>query len=126
MGRRKILVTLDGAPLFGGPITDNSLATGTVGLYSWSSEGVAFDEIRVTSLDPTPSLALAQPTVPAPGFFGFAITGPGGPRYRIETSTNLTDWTALTNIPAVLGTLDFTNSLPPGLPVRRFFRVVIP
>ncbi len=38
---------LDGVQLFGGPIEDASLGRGTVALYSWGSEGVAFDNVVV-------------------------------------------------------------------------------
>ncbi len=46
----QIQAFVDGEDLFGGPITDSDLANGTVGLYSWGSAGVRFDNVEVTSL----------------------------------------------------------------------------
>ena len=43
-------VRVDGAPLFGGPITDSDLATGSVALYSWGNAGSRFDDVVVTTV----------------------------------------------------------------------------
>lgn len=42
-----ITILLDGNPLFGGTIKDRSLGKGTIGLYSWGSKGVTFDNLGV-------------------------------------------------------------------------------
>ncbi|HKQ36657.1 MAG TPA: Ig-like domain-containing protein, partial [Verrucomicrobiae bacterium] len=55
----QITASVDGEPLFGGPVTDASLAAGTVGLYCWGNEGATFDNVWVVpdgeSLGPPPS-----------------------------------------------------------------------
>ena len=43
-------VRVDGAPLFGGPVTDSALPTGSVGLYSWGNDGSRFDGVVVTAV----------------------------------------------------------------------------
>jgi hypothetical protein len=45
-------VRVDGAPLFGGPITDNTFATGSLALYSWGNAGTMFDDVVVTATTP--------------------------------------------------------------------------
>jgi len=58
-----INVLLNGAVLFGGTITDsNSLGAGTVALYSWGSQGVFFNTLRVTPLYRWPRLTIQSPT----------------------------------------------------------------
>ena len=57
--------------LFGGTITDNSLQTGTVALYSWGSEGVFFNNLQVIPLQCTPRVSISSPTN------GAAIAQPG-------------------------------------------------
>jgi hypothetical protein len=43
-------VQVDGAPLFGGPVADNALATGSVALYSWGNQNSIFDDVVVNAL----------------------------------------------------------------------------
>jgi hypothetical protein len=43
-------VRVDGAPLFGGPVTDNALATGSVALYSWGNQNSIFDNVQVSTV----------------------------------------------------------------------------
>ena len=43
----QITVVQDGVTRFGGPVTDGSLATGTVGLYSWGQQNAYFDDVIV-------------------------------------------------------------------------------
>ncbi len=54
-----IKASIDGEILFGGPVTDASFATGSIGLYCWGNEGVTFDNVWVVpdgeSLGPPPS-----------------------------------------------------------------------
>jgi len=47
-----ITIYKDGRPLFGGTLYDDSLDHGTVGFYSWGSEGTNFDNVVV--LQPCP------------------------------------------------------------------------
>ena len=43
----EIKASIDGEVLFGGPVTDSSLRTGTIGLYCWGNEGITFDNVWV-------------------------------------------------------------------------------
>jgi Ca2+-binding RTX toxin-like protein len=45
---------IDGKAVFGTPVDDRTLANGTVGLYAWGSEDLAFDDVLVTDLTATP------------------------------------------------------------------------
>jgi hypothetical protein len=42
---------IDGKAVFGTPIEDRTLESGTIGLYAWASEDLAFDDVVVTLLD---------------------------------------------------------------------------
>ncbi len=44
-------VRVNGAPLFGGPITDSALATGSVALYSWGNQNSIFDNVVVDAVN---------------------------------------------------------------------------
>ncbi len=61
---QKISAFINGDEIFAYAIEDRSHEAGTVGLYSWASEGVAFDDVTVIGLN-----AVAEPIVaPAPDF----------------------------------------------------------
>ena len=42
----QITAKLNGTVLFGGPLADGSLLSGTVGLYSWGSQSLTFDNVQ--------------------------------------------------------------------------------
>jgi Ca2+-binding RTX toxin-like protein len=42
---------IDGKAVFGTPVEDRTLEAGTIGLYAWASEDIAFDDVVVTLLD---------------------------------------------------------------------------
>jgi hypothetical protein len=71
MTNSQITVLLNGAILFGNTIIDNSLKTGTVALYSWGSQGVVFNNLKVTTLQRFPRVTISSPTN------GAAIVQPG-------------------------------------------------
>ncbi|MGA2786040.1 MAG: Ig-like domain-containing protein [Verrucomicrobiota bacterium] len=72
MTNNQIAVLLNGTILFGGTITDsNNLASGTVALYSWGSEGVFFNNLQVIPLQCTPRVSISSP------INGSAISQPG-------------------------------------------------
>jgi len=48
-------------------------------------------------------------------------SGQPGATYVIETSTNLTGWTAFTNLVATNGVMEL-NIVPPANDLQRFFR----
>jgi len=58
----EITVLLNGTVLFGGAITDSDLKAGTVAPYSWGSQGVFFNTLRVTPLCRWPRLTIQSPT----------------------------------------------------------------
>lgn len=126
--RNRIEVTLDGFILFGGPVWDGSLAAGSVALYSWASEGVSFGEVQVTPLDQPPRVVMEHPVMDSSGRLSFFVTGSPRAFCRMETSTDMLSWMAVTNVSPFRGRLGFTypvpNMDPPGS--RQFFRVVIP
>jgi hypothetical protein len=82
------------------------------------------------SLSATQSFFVAVNPLSPPGFsrvsttgghFSFSISGPSGPDYAVEYSTNLTQWitTFITNSPAVPYVWTDTNSAAP----QRFYRI---
>jgi Ca2+-binding RTX toxin-like protein/3',5'-cyclic AMP phosphodiesterase CpdA len=50
----KMQAYVNGEPVFAYDIEDHNLEAGTVGLYSWGSAGVAFDDLNVVSLADVP------------------------------------------------------------------------
>lgn len=58
----QINVTLNGDILFEGAVTDQGCHAGTVGLYSWASQGVFFNNVRVTPLPLLPVVTISSPT----------------------------------------------------------------
>lgn len=46
----QIQVFQDGKDIFGGPVTDNSLTTGTVAMYCWGNQNSYFDDVSVYPL----------------------------------------------------------------------------
>jgi len=62
----QIKVSVDGEPLFGGPVSDSSFLSGTIGLYCWGNEGVTFDNVWVVpageSLGPPPASTNTAPS----------------------------------------------------------------
>jgi hypothetical protein len=105
-----VLVSLDGAPLFQGPIRDSSLAAGTVALYSWGSAGVTFDDVRVTPFNQPAHLSIIKRSDGAVQVEGTVVPGNN---YALEVTTDLLHWTPaawLTNAGSVAR---FTNAAPP-------------
>jgi hypothetical protein len=80
MTNSEITVLLNGVVLFGGTITDNSLKAGTVALYSWGSQGVFFNNLKVTPLLRSPRVTISSPTNGAtiiqPGPVTIAVDAP--------------------------------------------------
>jgi hypothetical protein len=64
-------VRVDGVSLFGGPITDGALATGSVALYSWGNQHSIFDAVVVDALGGGGTQAL---TVAKAGTGGGTVT----------------------------------------------------
>ncbi len=59
----KLTAWIDGMEVFGTDVEDRTLETGTVGLYAWSSENLAFDDVVVTDLaDPLEGANIVEAT----------------------------------------------------------------
>ena len=71
-------------------------------------------------VNPLSALGISNVSV-AGGQFSFSVSGPSGPDYAIETSTNLTHWSNvfITNSPALPFVWTDTNFAAP----QRFYRV---
>jgi 3',5'-cyclic AMP phosphodiesterase CpdA len=53
----RVQAWLDGEAVFAAPAETGLPPGGTIGLYSWGSEGVAFDDVTVIRLEPVPEAA---------------------------------------------------------------------
>jgi 3',5'-cyclic AMP phosphodiesterase CpdA len=75
---QKISAFIDGSEIFAYAIEDRTHEAGTVGLYSWGSAGVAFDDVTVIGLD-----AVAEPAMLP--VLAFLQGGGGSPQGSIAT-----------------------------------------
>jgi len=57
--------------------------------------------------------------------FRLTLTGEWSAPYRIDHSTNLTEWSPLTTLTNTFGTVQFTDGAGTNLP-QRFYRAVTP
>ena len=64
-------------------------------------------------------------SVARPGQFAYTLQVESGRTYRIETSSNLTNWTEITNFLSTATTITFTNPIPAGSS-NLFFRARTP
>jgi hypothetical protein len=116
MTNSEITVLLNGVVLFGGTITDNSLKAGTVALYSWGSQGVFFNNLKVTPLHRSPRVTISSPasgvtiTQPAPVSIAVDAFDPDGSIRKVNLFWGTSILAALTNTPCLF---QWTN-LPPG------------
>ena len=81
----------------------------------------------VATLTLTPSVPLQFTSIAAlpDGKVSLGLTGDPGFNVLLQTSTNLLDWSALTNLLNPTGTLSFTNEPAAGVPYQ-FFRARYP
>jgi 3',5'-cyclic AMP phosphodiesterase CpdA len=75
----KLSAFLNGEALFAYAIEDRGIEAGTVGLYSWGSEGVAFDDVRVVGLDATEEPVATPELIFLQGVGGFPPGRPAPP-----------------------------------------------
>jgi hypothetical protein len=112
----EVTCLLNGAVLFGGPVTDSSLKAGTVALYAWGSQGVFFNNLRVTPLRHFPRVIISSPvsgatiTQPDPVSIVVDAFDPDGSIRKVSLFWGTTILAAFTNIPCAF---QWTN-LPPG------------
>jgi len=90
-----------------------------VGFIAGSSGG---DYLVLQYVQP-PGIGLSSPTVLPNGQFRFTLAGDGGRIHTIQASTNLVNWTALTNLASVTATNQFTDPTAPDFS-RRLYRAV--
>ena len=117
MTNSDITVLLNGTVLFGGTITDsNSLKAGTVALYSWGSQGVFFNNLKVTPLHRFPRVTVSSPTngavfvQPAPIPITVDASDPDGHITQVYLFQGTSRLVTLTNAPYVF---QWTN-MPSG------------
>ena len=81
----------------------------------------------VATLTLTPSLPLQFTSIAAlpDGQVSLVLAGDPGFGIQLQASTNLTDWSALTNLANPTGTLVFTNAPAAEVPYQ-FFRALYP
>jgi hypothetical protein len=101
----EINVLLNGLALFGGTITNSGLPGGTVGLYSWGSQGAFFSNLKVTLLHRSPRLTICSPTnndtfyQPGPVTVAVDATDPDGVVKKVNLYWNSSLLATLTNAP---------------------------
>ena len=78
----QLTVMLNGASPFGTALLDDSFPTGTVALYSWASQGLAFDDVFVWPVNYPPVVRINQPLA------GASIGGPANLTISIDASDN--------------------------------------
>jgi hypothetical protein len=74
---------------------------------------------------PTPLIVTASMTSPANGFTMTWNSVPGQ-TYQVDVSTNLTQWSAVTNVTAIATTASYTDPAPMSSQTSRFFRLQAP
>jgi len=72
-----------------------------------------------------PPIILSQPAWLAGGAFGFNVSGAAGQSYQIVASTNLLDWSLVTNLVATNNQFEFVDPSA-GNYSQRFYRVNLP
>ncbi len=115
----------NGAPISGATNTSLSLTnvqttnSGTYHVVVTSPAGSVPSAVATLAVGTHPLLLNAR-TVPQ-GVFAFTLSGTPGAVYLIEGSTNLLNWTPLTRVTNIAGTVDFTDTPASGL-FGRFYR----
>ena len=69
---------------------------------------------------------LMSPQINSNGTFDFILSGNAGYNYRIETSTNLSNWTVLATLSNSSGELHFTDTNSLATPFRAYRAQLIP
>ena len=70
-----LTVRIDGSTIF--TVTDSSLASGTIALYTWGNQGSHFDDIRVTPPPPPPTGTLLIEDFTDGNFLGWSVIDDG-------------------------------------------------
>ena len=78
--------------------------------------------VKYVQSAPAPFRLTASPTLPG-GQFSFTLLGEPGRNYTIQASTDLVNWSAVTNFISATGTNEFTDAVAPSFS-RRFYRAI--
>lgn len=110
----------------GGGIRRASLGgTGRVDLYNaLPGSGIRGVVLLPEVAAPTPPPVFTSATKSLGGF-AFTLQTEIGRTYRIETSSNFTNWTEITNFTSAATSISFTNPIPPGA-TNLFYRARTP
>lgn len=90
-----------------------------------NSSGSVTSALATLTLTPTVPLQFTSITALAEGKVSLQLTGDPGFNVQFQASTNLTDWSVLTNLSNPTGTLSFTNEPPADTP-NQFYRALYP
>ena len=108
--------------------TRNNLQAGDAGDYSvvvTNASGTVTSANALLTLAPSAPLQFGQLSSLPDGRFTFTLTSDPGFAVEIQSSTNLTDWSILTNIPNPTGILQFTDDLSTNV-LSKFYRARYP
>jgi len=90
-----------------------------------NSSGSVTSAVATLTLTPSIPLQFASISALPDGKMSLGLTGDPGFSVQLQISTNLTDWSVLTNLANPTGTLGFTNEPPTGA-LYQFFRALYP
>jgi len=81
-----------------------------------------FYRVAPVSVVPGPILRFASPVLAGTNRLNFALDGISGFNYTVQTSTDLVNWTPLTNFTATAATMYFQDV--PASITRKFYRAI--
>jgi hypothetical protein len=84
-----------------------------------------FDSVTVTCLGAQPPLRFATIHLSTPSQVTMVLSGPAGVSVTIQSSSNLLNWSTLTNLANPSGSVQFTDTSASNIP-RRFYRATSP
>lgn len=100
-------------------------AVAGVNTLDWMADDLCtyywIQRVELTRVPVTPRIESLTRTWP--GRVELRITGEAGHTHQIEVSTNLVDWSAVTNLMNPTGTLLWSQDTPAG-DARRFYRIL--
>jgi hypothetical protein len=99
-------VRVDGVPLFGGPVVDSALSTGSVALYSWGNIGSVFDNVQVSPVGELQTLPTLTVTKGGTGG-GMVTSSPAGITCEPTCAANFASGTLVTLTATPAGTSRF-------------------
>lgn len=95
--------------------------TGSYSVTVSNALGITTSPACVLTVLPREALIVTDSLALTNGQLGFTADGPAGLIWKVQTSTNLADWTDLAALTNITGTMRFTD--PATNVVRRFYRL---